>query len=74
MVEPRESEQFGSFKIGQLTDIVPMRNQTLYTEDWIGLKAMDQAGKIIFKHCPGDHLQFTDEFLHDEIVVPYLED
>ncbi|WP_368981230.1 hypothetical protein [Pseudomonas poae] len=45
----------------------------LYTEDWIGLKTLDDAGKVKFVSVPGDHLQMA----HDDAVkyvVPYLTD
>ena len=44
----------------------------LYREDWIGLKAMDSAGKLDFLSTPGNHLQFTDKFFKEEIIKKYL--
>lgn len=44
----------------------------LYTEDWIGLKTLDAAGKVKFVSVPGEHLQMA----HDDVVkhvVPYLQ-
>lgn len=44
----------------------------LYIEDWIGLKTLDDAGKVKFVGVPGDHL----EMAHDDVVkyvVPYLQ-
>eukprot|EP00048_Salpingoeca_helianthica_P014574 m.222386 g.222386 ORF g.222386 m.222386 type:complete len:296 (-) comp16018_c0_seq1:92-979(-) len=72
MVIPRESSWFGSFQIGSLTALVPMQQQPLYTNDWIGLRTLDQAGKVVLKSCPGDHMHFTMDYLHDEVIVPYL--
>ena len=40
--------------------LVPMRDHPLYTEDWIGLKQLDEAGKIVFDKCIGAHMQVTD--------------
>ena len=48
-------------------------NQTqLYLEDWIGLKTLDEAGKVDFLSSPGVHLQISDEFFK-EIVTKYLK-
>ena len=44
----------------------------LYKEDWIGLKTMDAAGKLVFLSVPGNHLQFTEKFFKEEIIKIYL--
>jgi len=72
MVVPRESSWFGSFAIGSLTTLVPMEQQPLYTEDWIGLRTLDSQGKITKLSCPGDHMHITMPYLHDNVIVPYL--
>jgi len=28
----------------------------LYTEDWIGIRSLDQEGKLHLEHCPGEHM------------------
>jgi len=69
-VVPKESAWFGSeaiedksrfyFSPGQhrLTrSIVPMREQRLYIEDWIGLRELDEQGKVVFTLCNGAHMQ-----------------
>lgn len=45
----------------------------LYTEDWIGLKTLDEAGKVKFISVPGNHLQISRSNLK-KYVIPYLED
>lgn len=37
--------------------IVPMRLQPLYTEDWIGLRALDERGAVHLESCPGEHME-----------------
>ncbi|ESQ55678.1 hypothetical protein EUTSA_v10026142mg [Eutrema salsugineum] len=44
----------------------------LYREDWIGLKALDDVGKVKFVSVSGDHLSITDEDV-EKYVVPYLK-
>lgn len=39
--------------------IVPMKLQPLYTEDWIGLRTLDELGAVILVTCPGRHMQLT---------------
>lgn len=38
-------------------DIIPMRLQPLYKEDWIGLRKLDESGAIDLVACPGEHMQ-----------------
>ena len=48
-------------------------NETaLYIEDWIGLKTLDEAGKLYFLTSPGGHLQFTHKFFFD-VVDKYFK-
>lgn len=39
--------------------IIPMRQQPIYTEDWIGLKELDEAGRIVLGVCDGEHMQLN---------------
>lgn len=72
MVQPRESEWFEFYAPGQDTQILPLRNSTLYKEDWLGLAKLDTAGRLHFLSVDGDHLQFTDTWFLQSIVQPYL--
>jgi palmitoyl-protein thioesterase len=38
-------------------EILPMRLQPIYLEDWIGLRVLDERGAIIFEECEGEHMQ-----------------
>ncbi|XP_063168453.1 palmitoyl-protein thioesterase 1 [Candoia aspera] len=72
MVDPPASEWFGYYRSGQTKEILPLQNTTLYTEDRLGLKEMDQAGKLVFLAAEGDHLQFSKEWFFKNIV-PFLQ-
>ena len=41
--------------------IVPMREQPLYVEDWIGLRALDEGGRVIHVSCEGEHMQLSTD-------------
>ncbi|KAH6914175.1 palmitoyl-protein thioesterase [Coprinopsis sp. MPI-PUGE-AT-0042] len=68
-VVPKESSWFGSeaipddmqFAVQQpfVGDkaIIPMRLQPLYTEDWIGLRKLDERGDVVLESCQGEHMQ-----------------
>ncbi|KAF8348139.1 palmitoyl-protein thioesterase [Amanita rubescens] len=70
MVVPKESAWFGAEPIeegdeaqGRLLieeKIIPMRGQQLYVEDWIGLRRLDELGRIKFESCEGGHMQIGE--------------
>jgi len=72
MVEPRESEHFEFYAPGQADVIVPLRESPIYLEDRIGLKALDEAGRLHLMAVDGDHLQFGRQWFIDEIVNVFL--
>ncbi|XP_046850386.1 palmitoyl-protein thioesterase 1-like [Xenia sp. Carnegie-2017] len=72
MVIPKESEWFGYYKPGQDKDLFTLQESPLYQEDWLGLKEMDEAGKLHFLEADGDHLQFSKEFFEKKIL-PFLK-
>ncbi|KAH8828523.1 palmitoyl-protein thioesterase [Flagelloscypha sp. PMI_526] len=39
--------------------IIPMRLQPLYQEDWVGLRSLDEAGKVFFETCEGPHMAIS---------------
>lgn len=73
MVQPKESEWFGFYNPGQATTVYNMTQSKLYTEDRLGLKEMNEAGRIHFLASPGDHLQFTEQWFIDNIVNKFLK-
>merc|ERR1712215_246210 len=73
MVEPRESSHFEFYVPGQADVILPLRESPLYVEDRIGLKALDEAGKLHFLDVEGDHLQFSRQWFIDNIINVFLQ-
>ena len=45
----------------------------LYTEDWIGLKTLDDAGRVHYISVAGGHLGISNKDMKKH-VVPYLKD
>jgi palmitoyl-protein thioesterase len=72
MVEPRESGHFEFYIPGQDKEILPLRESQLYLEDWIGLKHLDESGKLHRFEVPGDHLQVSTQWLIDEIIHKFF--
>ncbi|XP_059110884.1 palmitoyl-protein thioesterase 1 [Peromyscus eremicus] len=72
IVDPVDSEWFGFYRSGQAMETIPLQESTLYTEDRLGLKQMDKAGKLVFLAKEGDHLQLTKEWFNAHII-PFLK-
>ncbi|KAJ5998496.1 hypothetical protein N7451_006306 [Penicillium sp. IBT 35674x] len=79
---PKESAHFADVN-GTDGTVTPLQKRTLYTEDWIGLKVLDQQDKLDFRTIPGEHMQLSDEVLEktfkeffgpvNSVVMPALE-
>ncbi|KAK7750839.1 hypothetical protein SLS62_007238 [Diatrype stigma] len=69
-VIPKQTAWFQEVADGGET-VVPLRERPIYTEDWIGLKKLDDKGGLKFLSSPGEHMSLSDEFLTD-IFETYL--
>jgi len=72
VVVPKESEWFGFYSDGSNSQILPYNQTKLYLNDQIGLKTLDQTGRLKFDTAPGEHMQFTLEWFGEHVVKPYL--
>ncbi len=77
-VIPRESGWFsevsgdsGSGSGSGSAAVTPLRERPIYTEDWIGLRRLDEKGGLHFVSSPGDHMQISDGLL-EELFATYL--
>lgn len=68
---PKETSWFGYYPDGAFEPILPTQKTELYTEDWIGLKTLDDAGKVKYVKVAGNHLQISSSDMKKH-VVPYL--
>jgi palmitoyl-protein thioesterase len=72
MVVPSVSEWFGFFNDGQDVSTYDVENSTLYTEDKLGLRKLDSAGRLHLLSIDADHLQIPEDTL-EKIVVKYFK-
>jgi palmitoyl-protein thioesterase len=72
MVQPKESEWFGFYKPGQDKEVYTLKESPLYIEDKLGLKKMDEQGKLVFLTSDTDHLQFTESWF-EKNLIPYIK-
>lgn len=59
-VVPKES---GWFAEVNGTEVTELRKRDLYTEDWLGLKALDTKGALKFETTPGGHMSLSTKEL-----------
>jgi len=50
---PRETAWFGYYPDGAFDPVLPPQKTKLYEEDWIGLKTLDEAGRVKFVSVAG---------------------
>ncbi|KAI9850709.1 MAG: hypothetical protein M1838_005200 [Thelocarpon superellum] len=67
---PKESAWFQEVNITS-GEVTPLRKRALYTEDWLGLRALDEAKRLDFRVAPGRHMELSDELL-EEIFITYF--
>lgn len=72
IVQPRETEWFGFYAPGQSKKLITLQDSRLYNEDRLGLKKMNEDGKLIFLSTDGDHLRFSDKWFIQNVIKPYL--
>lgn len=59
---PKESALFAEVNATDGT-VTPLQERRIYKEDWLGLKKLDDQGRLHFKSAPGQHMQLTEELL-----------
>eukprot|EP00275_Glaucocystis_incrassata_P001676 EC123659.1.p1 GENE.EC123659.1~~EC123659.1.p1 ORF type:complete len:197 (+),score=26.79 EC123659.1:68-592(+) len=72
VVVPVVSQWFGFFTPGQAVTMQRMEDTDVYTEDWIGLKALDKAGKLKLVAHEGEHLRYTPDWF-TSVIGPILK-
>ncbi|GKD63917.1 palmitoyl-protein thioesterase 1-like protein, partial [Tanacetum coccineum] len=73
VVIPKETAWFGYFPYGEFSPVLATQQTKLYIEDWIGLKTLDEAGRVKYINVTGNHLGISNTDI-EKYVVPYLKD
>ncbi|CAN1195530.1 Palmitoyl-protein thioesterase 1 [Linum perenne] len=71
VIVPKETAWFGFYPDGKFSPVLPVQQTKLYQEDWIGLKKMNEEGRVQFVKVGGAHLGISDSDLK-QYVIPYL--
>ena len=72
MVDPKESEWFEFYYPGQAKAVQPLNESALYVEDRIGLKTLDESGRLDLLEVDGEHLQIDEQFFVNNVIKKYL--
>lgn len=63
-VVPPQSAYFQEYNATS-EEVTKLKDRDLYKEDWIGLKWLDERGRLEFKIAEGGHMQFAERVLED---------
>jgi palmitoyl-protein thioesterase len=77
VVVPKDSAWFGAYREGtrpEQDDVVELRDGALYKEDWLGLRALDESGRLVMFDCPGQHMAFGVDWFIGNVMEPHLLD
>ena len=63
MVVPKETQWFSTWD--RQGNEIPLKDQQLYKDDWLGLRTMYEEGRLIFYSGPGKHMDLFTESIRD---------
>jgi len=72
IVDPRGSEWFSWFSEDDHQTMLPLQKTAMYKEDWLGLKKLDEKGRLHFISVEAGHCLLNTEEL-DNIIDNYLK-
>jgi palmitoyl-protein thioesterase len=73
---PKESSLFSEVNV-TTGEVTALQERTIYKEDWLGLKQLDEQGKLEFKTVPGQHMNLSEKVLRkafEEYFAPLEDD
>ncbi|KAI9145686.1 palmitoyl-protein thioesterase 1 [Paraphysoderma sedebokerense] len=71
MVVPKETASFGEIVNGTVKSL---RELEIYTKDYLGLRTLDEEGRLHLLEVEGDHLQIDFDTFVSAIIQPFLSD
>jgi len=73
MIKPKESSHFQFYRPGQAIDIEPLEESTLYQDDWLGLRKLQEDGLIHRLVMEGDHMNFQPHWFKEQVIDKFLK-
>ena len=62
VVIPKQSAWFGGYNETEEKE-VKLKDREIYMEDWLGLRWLDERGRLHFERTGGKHMQLDEEVL-----------
>ena len=59
---PKESAFFSEVNVTS-GEVTPLHERPIYKEDWLGLKQLNEQGKLDFNTAPGQHMHLSQKTL-----------
>eukprot|EP00698_Gefionella_okellyi_P003196 TRINITY_DN1298_c0_g1_i2.p1 TRINITY_DN1298_c0_g1~~TRINITY_DN1298_c0_g1_i2.p1 ORF type:complete len:300 (+),score=41.63 TRINITY_DN1298_c0_g1_i2:104-1003(+) len=75
VVVPNNSTAFGFYAPNTIGEIVPLEQSAQYTQDWLGLRTLDEQGKLHIFNASVQHTDHTSASFQEafeQIVLPFL--
>ena len=72
VIVPRESSWF-EFYDNDGKNIVPLEESDFYINDYIGLRKLDEEGKVIFAEIDQEHVLYNMKEYREEIMQFFLD-
>ena len=74
VIAPRESSWFGCLAPKSRRRVVPLEQSELFEQDWLGLRGLQEAGRLHLLSKPGRHLSFNRSYFRRAIIAPFLSE
>lgn len=71
-IHPTISQRFGFFVPGQAKEVLTLRQTELYKQDWLGLRKLDEDGKLKMYTVPGRHMSLDMSWMANVIIAKYI--
>ena len=71
VVEPKQSAHFEFYSPGQDREVLPLNESAIYQEDWLGLRTLDESGRLHFFSVEGKHVEIDYDWVA-EYIIPFL--
>ena len=74
IIEPNVSCHFGFYRLGSHHEIIPLHDSAFYQEDWLGLRVLDETGRLHLKMASCTHVDYQeDEANFVKNTLPFLK-
>lgn len=74
IVQPLETSWFGFYKPGSDSQLLALEESEIYLKERLGLRAMNEEGKLVFLALEGNHMQINLPWFVENVIEAYLKD